>query len=220
MRGPGCSSARSCAHDPEAQQTTEGTDQSHLFEMRRLEALSNTIFGVAMTLLAYDLPRASQFSTTPNWDELLRAYGPRVAALLLSFIIAGLFWLSHHRRLAIAPHGTRWIVFLNLLFLMSIILLPASNSLYGAYSGSSVIAVTYGVHLSIIGLLNMCLWIAAVGFNRPQTIGALVPVGVFLLGTATGFVSPVSARYVWPLGFAAPLVTSIVERASRNVAKP
>jgi hypothetical protein len=27
------------------------------FEMRRLESLSNTIFGVAMTLLAYDLPR-------------------------------------------------------------------------------------------------------------------------------------------------------------------
>jgi hypothetical protein len=27
-----------------------------LFEMRRLESLSNTIFGVAMTLLAYDLP--------------------------------------------------------------------------------------------------------------------------------------------------------------------
>ena len=32
--------------------------QIGLFEMRRLEALSNTIFGVAMTLLAYDLPRA------------------------------------------------------------------------------------------------------------------------------------------------------------------
>ena len=27
------------------------------FEMRRLEALSNTIFGVAMTLLAYNLPK-------------------------------------------------------------------------------------------------------------------------------------------------------------------
>ena len=32
------------------------------FEMRRLESLSSTIFGVAMTLLAYDLPRAAQFS--------------------------------------------------------------------------------------------------------------------------------------------------------------
>jgi len=29
-----------------------------LFEMRRLESLSNTIFGVAMTLLASDLPKS------------------------------------------------------------------------------------------------------------------------------------------------------------------
>ena len=34
-------------------------DPNH-FEMRRLESLSNTIFGVAMTLLAYDLPKAGE----------------------------------------------------------------------------------------------------------------------------------------------------------------
>jgi len=39
------------------------------FEMRRLESLSNTIFGVAMTLLAYDLPRASQFAHAPDWPS-------------------------------------------------------------------------------------------------------------------------------------------------------
>jgi hypothetical protein len=33
-------------------------DPDH-FEMRRLESLSNTIFGVAMTLMAYDLPRGT-----------------------------------------------------------------------------------------------------------------------------------------------------------------
>jgi uncharacterized membrane protein len=37
--------------------------QTGLFEMRRLEALSNTIFGVAMTLLAYDLPKAADSRT-------------------------------------------------------------------------------------------------------------------------------------------------------------
>jgi hypothetical protein len=36
------------------------------FEMRRLEQLSNTIFGVAMTLLAYDLPKAAQFDHMPD----------------------------------------------------------------------------------------------------------------------------------------------------------
>src|SRR5215475_3540991 len=40
---------------------------SDLFEMRRLESLSNTIFGVAMTLLAYDLPKADQFTSPPGW---------------------------------------------------------------------------------------------------------------------------------------------------------
>jgi hypothetical protein len=37
-----------------------------LFEMRRLEALSNTIFSVAMTPLAYDLPKASGFAAAPS----------------------------------------------------------------------------------------------------------------------------------------------------------
>ena len=41
--------------------------QIGLFEMRRLEMLSNTIFGVAMTLLAYDLPKASSFKQAPAW---------------------------------------------------------------------------------------------------------------------------------------------------------
>src|SRR5664279_1835913 len=40
--------------------------QIGLFEMRRLEMLSNTIFGVAMTLLAYDLPKASSVMATPK----------------------------------------------------------------------------------------------------------------------------------------------------------
>jgi len=31
-------------------------DPDH-FEMRRMESLSNTVFGVAMTLLAYNLPK-------------------------------------------------------------------------------------------------------------------------------------------------------------------
>src|SRR5882757_3178972 len=90
--------------------------QIGFFEMRRLEALSNTIFGVAMTLLAYDLPRASKFATAPAWIDLVRAYAQPLIALMISFIVAGLFWFSHHRRLAVAPEGSRGVVFLNLIF--------------------------------------------------------------------------------------------------------
>ena len=37
----------------------------------------------------------------------------------ISFIVAGSFWFSHHRRLAVAPEGGRGAVFLNLFFLLS-----------------------------------------------------------------------------------------------------
>jgi hypothetical protein len=58
-----------------------------------------------------------------------------VIALTISFIVAGLFWFSHHRRLAVAPEGSRGVVCLNLVFLLSIIILPVTNGLYGGYRG-------------------------------------------------------------------------------------
>src|ERR1700757_1763573 len=54
---------------------------SDQFEMRRLESLSNTIFGVAMTLLAYGLPQAAQFGAAPTWGELANLYAARLIAL-------------------------------------------------------------------------------------------------------------------------------------------
>src|SRR3954452_9945120 len=128
--------------------------QSHLFEMRRLEMLSNTIFGVAMTLLAYDLPKASAFKQAPTWMSLVHVYAQPVIALAISFVVAGLFWFSHHRRLAVAPEAGRGVVFLNLFFLLTIIILPVTNGLYGVYRLDGVIAVIYGLHLTLIAVLN------------------------------------------------------------------
>src|SRR4051812_47628532 len=116
--------------------------------MRRLEALSNTIFGVAMTLLAYDLPKASRFANAPAWMELVDAYAQPVIALVISFIVAGVFWLSHNRRLTFAPEGSRGEVFLNLIFLLSIVMLPVTNGLYGVYRLRSGGAGNYRFHLT------------------------------------------------------------------------
>ena len=174
--------------------------------MRRLEMLSNTIFGVAMTLLAYDLPKASSFKQAPTWMDLVHVYAQPVIALMISFIVAGMFWFSHHRRLAVAPEGGRGIVFLNLFFLLSIIILPVTNGLYGAYRLDGVLAVLYGFHLTIIASLNAVLWIFALrGRSDPRLMTtALFPMFVFVLGTAVAFVSPKVAQLTWCLAFLAP----------------
>src|SRR5258708_26021954 len=131
--------------------------------MRRVEALSNTIFGVAMTLLAYDLPKASRFANAPAWIDLVRAYAQPVIALMISFIIAGVFWLSHHRRLTFAPEGSRGEVFLNLIFLLSIVMLPVTTGLYGVYRLDNVVAVNFRLHLTT----NSRFKAPALGFGPP-----------------------------------------------------
>jgi TMEM175 potassium channel family protein len=188
--------------------------QIGLFEMRRLEALSNTIFGVAMTLLAYDLPRASSFANAPAWIELVHAYTRPVIALTISFIVAGVFWLSHHRRLTFAPEGSRGEVFLNLIFLLSIVLLPVTNGLYGVYRLDSVVAAMYGLHLTVIAGLNAFLWILALrGHGNVELLAnALFPVFVFVFGTATAVLAPSVAQFIWCLAFGAPLAGWVAAR--------
>jgi uncharacterized membrane protein len=181
--------------------------QPHLFEMRRLEMLSNTIFGVAMTLLAYDLPKASSFKDAPGWIDLVRVYAQPVIALAISFVVAGLFWFSHHRRLAVAPEAGRGVVFLNLFFLLSIIILPVTNGLYGSYRLDSVVAIVYGIHLLFIATLNAWLWILALR-DRPDPqllVTGVFPVAVFLFATTMAFVDPFVAQFTWCLAFLAPV---------------
>jgi uncharacterized membrane protein len=177
-------------------------DPDH-FEMRRLESLSNTIFGVAMTLLAYDLPKAAQLKGAPGWTDLYQLYGARVSGLVLSFIIAGIFWVSHHRRLARQPYGSRNIVFLNLLFLLSIVLLPVTNALYGSYGQSQAVVVVYGLHLTVIAALNAGLWwlISRRIRHHPEFISSIFPVLVFLPGIVVALFAPQYAQYFWFLAF-------------------
>jgi uncharacterized membrane protein len=188
----------------------------YLFEMRRLESLSNTIFGLAMTLLAYDLPRMAQLSGPPSWAELYHLFAARLTAMVLSFIIAGIFWFSHHRRLARQPEAGRTVVFINLIFLLSIIVLPATNALYGSFGQSSVVAVLYGLHLTLIATLNAWLWWLATRNQHAggELAGALFPLLVFVPGTALAIVAPQYAQYVRLLGFGGLLVRRLFEDRS------
>ena len=192
--------------------------QTNLFEMRRLEMLSNTIFGVAMTLLAYDLPKASRFASAPGWIDILNVYAQPVIALAISFVVAGLFWFSHHRRLAVAPEASRGVVFLNLLFLLSIIILPVTNGLYGSYRLDGVVAVIYGIHLSGDRHAER----AVVDFcpQRPQRSaidgdGVIPDPGIRDRNGRRHRSSPKVAQFTWCLAFLSPVAGWLAGRRSR-----
>ena len=67
-----------------------------MYPRARLDALSDAVFGVAMTLLVLDVRLPEEFHTD-NANELLRALSglwDKFWPYLLSFVVLGLRWLS------------------------------------------------------------------------------------------------------------------------------
>jgi len=192
--------------------------RSGQFEMRRMEALSNTIFGVAMTLLAYQVPRDRFVTPDPKFLDIWHSYGSHLSALLLSFIVAGMFWYSHQRRLTYSPEGNRIEVLVNLLFLLSIIALPVTSGLMGSYFESADVIALYGFNLTLISTLNTILWVIAAAPRRDWVaiVAPAFATVVFLVGCLVSVAAPHLARYVWPLAFIAPVVAAFAERWERH----
>jgi uncharacterized membrane protein len=191
-----------------------------LFEMRRLEDLSNTIFGVAMTLLAYRFPTGQFLNGAPVWSTIWSAYQSQIVALLLSFVVAGMFWISHQRRLAYEPLATRFVVYFNLLFLLSIIALPITTGLYGTYGNARDIVVLYSCHLGVMSGLNTVLWLLAC-LRRDQPYRVIAPIfasGIFFAATFVALVAPQTyiAPFMWCGAFATPVIEAIIARFSYN----
>jgi uncharacterized membrane protein len=148
---------------------------------------SNTIFGVAMTLLAYNLPKGQIPNGVPVWSTIWAAYQSQIIAPLISFVVAGMFWISHQRRLAYEPHATRPVLYLNLLFLLSIVLLPVTAGLYGTHGNARDIVALYSCHLIVLAVSNGILWLLA-GLARGQPSGAAgmaFMTTVFVLATSS-----------------------------------
>ncbi len=125
----------------------------------RLEAFSDGVIAVAITLLALNLP----IPPSVAGRDLARTLGhqwPAFAAFAVSFLTIGIVWINHHamlQRLARVDHA---VLFLNLLLLMSICLLPFSTALLAEYltasHGQRLAAAVYGGSL----LLMSCVFYA------------------------------------------------------------
>src|ERR687884_1376242 len=98
----------------------------------RLEAFSDGVLAVAITLLVLDIKVPSP-ATTEHLGKALAHQWPVYLAYVNSFITIGIIWINHHAMLARLRQPDHAILMLNLLLLMSIAVLPFATSLMSAY---------------------------------------------------------------------------------------
>jgi uncharacterized membrane protein len=164
----------------------------------RMISLSDTIFGVAMTLQASTLLPSIQ-TLKGSVADVIQDMRGQFIAVALGFAISGSYWIVQQRRLAMVRTVTPLQTLLHFLFLFLFVLLPFSTGIWGQYGATRPVVVIYGSHLLLIALVNLLLWIdmhrsvAAHG----QIVRSSLAVALFVLALLLGAMRPVFAPYLW-----------------------
>jgi uncharacterized membrane protein len=137
---------------------------AHLSTTSRVEAFSDGVMAIAITLLVLDLklPANADVASYGLLHPLLVRW-PTYAAYLAAFLTIGIIWLNHHTLIAkIARFDTR-LHWLNLVLLLGVATLPFPTSLVAEYVGeggpnASVAAAAYGLCATLMALPWSFMW--------------------------------------------------------------
>jgi uncharacterized membrane protein len=130
----------------------------------RLEAFSDGVFAVAITLLALDLTVAGPAGHSHLNHQLYDKW-PAFLAYLISFVTIGIVWVNHHMLVRSIVKVDRRLLFLNLVLLMFVVLIPFATATEADYfphnSGDARLAMALyaGSFLGMsIGFASMFEW--------------------------------------------------------------
>lgn len=177
----------------------------------RLLFLSDGVIAVAITLLVLDirLPEAfGHFSDAQLWDALVELW-PRFLAYFISFAVIGTYWLSHQGKFAHIVKADRGLAQINILFLLTIGLVPFTTSLIAENDGALATAIYAGT-MVVSGLALSWLWFHAdskglidpaypVEERRRVLVTTLLSSAVFAISVPLAFANPDGAKYFWLL---------------------
>jgi uncharacterized membrane protein len=200
--------------------------QALVFTTNRLEALTDGVFAIVMTLLVLDLSITgiSQSSVQAELPRRLLESWPAFLAYVMSFIILGMIWISHHRMFHYIKRSNPMLMWMNIIFLMFVALVPFSTRLMGDYLWTQIPFVIYGINLILIFVMRLALWNYASGkshlvdssinplvIKRVKLFIGVIPAVMFLVVIGVAFLNVIAGYVVlWlliPYGFLAQRLT-------------
>jgi uncharacterized membrane protein len=126
----------------------------------RLEALSDGVFAVALTLLVLDLktPVSEAIHSEHDLRAALLAQSPRLLTYLMSFVTLGIFWLGQQAQLNLLERSNRDVVWLHIGFLATVCLIPFSTSLLAEFIAYRTALLVYWGNILLLGVFLLTAW--------------------------------------------------------------
>jgi uncharacterized membrane protein len=152
--------------------TNEKQEASVEKETGRVEAFSDGVFAVAITLLVFDLkvpqlPSAA-ISLSALGTALFREW-PSYLTFVTSFATILIMWVGHHNIFKFVYRSSTPFLFANGLLLLLVTVVPFPTSLVAAYLTTPAAALACAVYAGLFVLINVAynlLWWAATNNGR------------------------------------------------------
>ena len=136
-------------------------------DTNRLEAFSDGVFAIAITLLILEIK--VPHSGSPLGAELLGLW-PSYLAYVTSFIVIGAIWINHHSMFQSIVRVDHKLLLLNTLHLMFIAFLPFPTAVlaqaFHDRANEPIATSIYGAILTAIGVLVTTMWYYAAHEHR------------------------------------------------------
>jgi uncharacterized membrane protein len=133
-------------------------------ETGRIEAFSDGVFAIAITLLILEIrPPEDVESGEQLWIALGRLW-PSYVAFFTSFATIGVMWMNHHRLFTYVRRADNALLFFNTLLLLGITVVPFPTALVAQYVAkdhegtANVAAIVYGVMGLMLAIFFNLLW--------------------------------------------------------------
>jgi uncharacterized membrane protein len=132
-------------------------------ETGRIEAFSDGIFGIVITLLIFNIkvPNAKDILGKTSLLTALSAQWPTYLSYLISFLTVLIMWMNHHKLFRHIQRSDHMFLLLNGLLLMGVTIVPFPTALLAEYVNTPqarpAAAVYSGTYL-VIAILFYVLW--------------------------------------------------------------
>ncbi len=138
-------------------------EERQRFQVERMILFTDAVFAIAITLLILEIK-------VPNLDfkgltnkvliDTVFSYQATTTwfGFIMSFWVIALYWIDHHRTFAYVDNYDGKLVFLNLLFLMSIAIMPFTSALYSKYLNFDFPTRLYCYNVAFTGFVKIRMW--------------------------------------------------------------
>ena len=202
----------------------KSTPRQTLYPKARVDALTDGIFAVAMTLLVLDIriPEGYQPADAAQMLEALAELLPRFLPYAVSFLILGMRWLSFvevHNR---AEHVSSAYIRSWMIYLLLITCVPFTTMVVGRYASFAPAVWLYCANTILIALASWRMFKLTPEMDshllHARVVSMVTLLASCLLCIAWSLVEPRQALWAFLLNFLVPSVGRFI--SSRNPVDP